>query len=158
MLIDAADGSGSSGPSIQQRRSNGYAITGGNGEAWVDEAVPDGGPDAAATQVSLQGVEGDQYDGDWDLEGFLICADPLPGQRVLSASNTPSTHGGSLYTYCGGPEQTATGSTAKLHNGTGTVVLARDFDEWGTTSAQGEANDGPDEDWWVTTYAFCVDV
>jgi len=32
---------------------NGYAITGGDGEAWVDEAVPNGGPDAAATKVSL---------------------------------------------------------------------------------------------------------
>jgi hypothetical protein len=137
---------------------NGYAITGGNGEAWVDEAVPNGGPDAAATKVTLLGVEGDTYEGDWDLEGFLICADPLPGQRVLSASNTPSTNSDSAYTFCGGPEQTATGSTAKLHDGTGTVVLAGDFVEWGTTIAQGEVNDAPDGDWWLTTYAFCADV
>jgi hypothetical protein len=58
---------------------NSCAITGGNGEVFVDEAVPNGGPGAPATHVSLIGVEGDQYGGNWDLEGFLICAKPLPG-------------------------------------------------------------------------------
>jgi hypothetical protein len=136
---------------------NGYAITGGNGEAWIDEAVPNGGPGAAATQVSLVAVEGDVYLGDWDLGGFLICADPLPGQQVLSVSSTATTTATVTVATCQGL-QIATGSTAELHNGTGTVVLAEDkVLEDRTTLAYGEENDAADSDWWITTYAFCAD-
>ena len=80
---------------------NGYAITGGDGEAWVDEAVPDGGPGVPATKVSLIGVEGDPYSGNWELDGFLICADPLPGQQVLSATSTASTNDEPTSAECG---------------------------------------------------------
>jgi hypothetical protein len=141
---------------------NGYAITGGAGEAWVDEAVPNGGRGVAATKVDLIGVEGDAYSGDWRLDGFLICADPLPGQQVVSVSSTPTTTDTRTEATCEGL-QIPTGSTAELHYGTGTVVLAADslledtyLDEriaW----AYGEENDEADSDWWITSYAFCVD-
>jgi hypothetical protein len=136
---------------------NGYAITGGDGEVFVDEAVPNGGPGAAATQVSLIGVEGDPYAADWDLEGFLICADPLPGQQVRSATTEPSNHDTSVYAYCD-PGQVVTGSSAELHNGAGSVVLNEDWSvSSGAGLASGEANDFYDLDWWITTYVFCAD-
>jgi hypothetical protein len=128
---------------------NGYAITGGSGEVFVDEAVPNGGPGVAATQVALIGVEGDPYDDDWDLEGFLICAEPLPGQQVLSDSV------GSAFASCG--DQVATGGTAELHNGTGTVVLSEDHVNLNNEFAGAEDNDAETPGWWVTAYVFCVD-
>jgi hypothetical protein len=136
---------------------NGYAITGGSGEVWVDEAVPNGDETHAATQVSLVGVEGDPYDGDWDLEGFLICADPLPGQRVLRDSTSPSTHGDLAAMYCVDDDQAPTGATAEIHNGTGTVVLTEDLLLNGVSIADADENDSPDDDWYLTTYIFCVD-
>jgi hypothetical protein len=139
---------------------NGYAITGGDGEAWVDEAVPNGGPGVAATQVNLIGVEGDVYLGDWNLAGFLICADPLPGQQVRSVSSTSSTTQDVTVASCEGL-QVATGSTAELHDGTGSVVLTGDYVLDGldgpTAVAYGEENDESDSDWWITSYAFCAD-
>jgi hypothetical protein len=133
---------------------NGYAITGGSGEVFVDEAVPDGGPGVAATQVALIGVEGDPYDDDWDLEGFLICAEPLPGQQVLSRTTVHSTGDKGLSVGCG--DQVATGGTAELHNGTGTVLLSDDHAGEHSASAAGSANDGTTQEWWVTAYAFCA--
>src|SRR4051812_27097803 len=106
---------------------NGYAITGGDGEVWVDEAVPDGDESHAATHVSLVAVEGDTYGGNWDLEGFVICGDPVPGQRVLRDSTTPSTHGELAVMYCVEDGQVPTGATAEIHNGTGTVVPTEDL-------------------------------
>ncbi len=141
---------------------NGYAITGGGGEAWVDEAVPDGGPGVPATKVSLIGVEGDPYSGNWELDGFLICADPLPGQQVLSATSTASTNDEPTSAECG-PLQVITGSTAEIHDGTGTVVLVEDKVLQGEgilvneTLAFGQVNDGTAGNWRVTTYAFCAD-
>jgi hypothetical protein len=136
---------------------NGYTITGGDGEAWVDEAVPNGGRGVAATQVTLIGVEGDVYTGDWELAGFLICANPLPGQQVLSVSSTATTTQTVTIAACEGL-QIVTGSTAELHNGTGTVVLTEDKvldDRY--TLAYGEENDQADSDWWITSYVFCAD-
>jgi len=134
---------------------NGYAVTGGDGEVFVDEAVPDGGPGVAATHVSLIGVEGDPYDGNWELEGFVICANPLPGQQVLSRSTTASTVDKGLGVSCG--NQVATGGTAELHNGTGAVVLTDDYALDHSANAIGAANDGTTSAWWITAYAFCVD-
>ena len=136
---------------------NGYALTGASGEAWVDEAVPNGDENHAATQVSLIGVEGDSYGGNWDLEGFLICADRLPGQRVLRDSNTTATHHDLAAMYCVDSDQVATGATAEIHNGTGTVVLNQDFLSYGTSIAKGVESDGSDPDWYITTYIFCAD-
>ena len=133
---------------------NGYAITGGDGKAYVDKAVPNGGPGVAATQVTLTGVEGDPYRGDWDLEGFLICADPLPGQQVLSASTGWSSTDKAISVPCA--EQVATGSTATLHNGTGDVVLEQDYATETTAVVLGRVNDGTTRDWSAIAYAFCA--
>jgi hypothetical protein len=137
---------------------NGYAITGGDGEVFVDEAVPNGGPGAPATQVSLIGVEGDPYAADWDLEGFVICADPLPGQQVRSATTEPANLDASVYAYAHcDPGQVVTGSSAELHNGTGSVVLTDDSSLSGAGFARGDLSDYYDTDWWLTTYVFCAD-
>jgi len=130
---------------------NGYAITGGDGQAYVYESVPNGRPGVAATQVNLTGVEGDSYSGAWDLAGFLICADPLPGQQVLSASTGVST----IAVPC--PGQVATGSAAKLHNAPGTVLLEHDYATDTTAVALGHASDQATQDWSVKAYAFCAD-
>jgi hypothetical protein len=137
---------------------NGYTITGGDGEAWVDEAVPNGGPGVAATQVSLIGVEGDDFSGDWTLSGFLMCANPLAGQQVLSVTTAHADTGRVTEPQCAGL-QIATGSTAELLDGSGTVVLTEDMviDDNRTAWAYGEVNDEPDPDWRIRSYVFCVD-
>ncbi len=134
---------------------NGYAITGGDAQAFVHESVPNGRPGVAATQVSLTGVEGELYSGAWDLAGFLICADPLPGQQVLSASTGVSTGDKTIAVPC--PEQVATGSAAKLHNTTGTVLLEHDYATDTTAVALGQVNNPTAGDWSVQAYAFCAD-
>ena len=130
---------------------SGHAIAGGDGQAFVHESVPNGRPGVAATQVNLTGVEGDSYDGAWDLAGFLICADPIPGQQVLSASTGETA----IAVPC--PEQVATGSAAKLHNAAGTVLLEHDYATATTAVALGQVNDQTTEDWSVKAYAFCAD-
>jgi hypothetical protein len=133
---------------------NGYAITGGDGQAFVHEAIPNGRPGVAATQVDLTGVEGDSYGGAWDLAGFLICADPLPGQQVLSASTDASPGVKTIAVPC--PEQVATGSAAKLHNATGTVLLEHDYATDTKAVAHGQENEQTAGDWSVIVYAFCA--
>jgi hypothetical protein len=133
---------------------NGYAITGGDGQAFVHESVPNGRPGVAATQVNLTGVEGESYAGAWDLAGFLICADPLPGQQVLSASTGGPAAGQSIAVPC--LEQVTTGSAAKLHNAPSTVLLEHDYATDTKAVARGQANDQTTGDWSVTVYAFCA--
>jgi hypothetical protein len=96
---------------------NGYAITGGDGQAFVHESVPNGRPGVAATQVSLTGVEGDSYGRAWYLAGYLICADrtatlPCPEQSAAGtvllerdyATDTAAVGRGqvTVYAFCAG--------------------------------------------------------
>ena len=118
---------------------------------------PNGGTGVAATQVSLIGVEGDPFTGNWEIDGYLICADPLPGQQVLSASTSPpsSSDKGTVVS-CG--SQVATGGTSELLSGEGEVVLASDYsaDKF-TATVRGENNDGTTSGWSVKVYGFCAD-
>ena len=134
----------------------GDTITGGDGEVFVDEAVPNGGAGVAATQVSLIGVEGDDYSGKWDLDGFLICADPRPGQQVVSAVTSSAAGDKGTLVSCG--TQIATGGTTELVGASGQVVIASDYSSSTTTATvRGEVNDGSTLGWSAKVYAFCAD-
>ncbi len=135
---------------------SGYAITGGSGEVFVDEAVPNGGVGVAATQVSLIAAAGDPYTGNWDLNGYVICGDPLPGQQVLTVSTSSNSSDKGTFASCGG--QVATGGSSELIAGEGEVLLASDYSGATTTSTgRGEENDGYIYSWSVNVYAFCAD-
>jgi hypothetical protein len=136
---------------------SGYTITGGDGEVWVDEAVPNGGDNKAATHVSLIGVRGDEFSGDWNLDGFVICANALPGQRVVSAVNGPNSSDKGTAVGCGNG-QVVTGSTAEVKDGTGTVVPVSDYA--GSTSlgtVRGEENTDTGNDWSIKVFVYCAD-
>jgi hypothetical protein len=77
-------------------------------------------------------------------------------------ASTASTNDEPTSAECG-PLQVITGSTAEIHDGTGTVVLVEDKVLQGEgilvnqTLAFGQVNDGTAGNWRVTTYAFCAD-
>jgi hypothetical protein len=135
---------------------SGYTITGGDGEVTVDEATPNGGLGAPATEVRLIAKETDPFDGKWQLDGFVICADELPGQQVLVASTGSNSGDKGTFVSCG--SQVATGSTAELVAGEGEVLLTSDYSaDKSSGTVRGEENDGTTGSWSANTYVFCAD-
>lgn len=64
----------------------GFDVGSGYGEVLVNQAIPDGSSVTAATQVTVSAYEDDMYSRDWSLYVTAICAKPIAGQHVISAT------------------------------------------------------------------------
>jgi hypothetical protein len=135
----------------------GATIRGGAGEVFVDEITSNGGPGQAATYATVRAVEGDDYLGDWSVNVFVICADPLSGQQVLDETYGRESDDQGGPAECE-PDQVATGSAAELLLGEGEVVIDDDFTGTSTTAnVWGQENDGTTDSWSIVAHVFCVD-
>jgi hypothetical protein len=105
-----------------------------------------GGPVAAAA-ASVLGLEVVTAQGTYNSDDKTVTVHCPAGKKVIDA-------GGYIASGFG---QVATGGTAELHNGTGTVVLTQDGVDLSGEFAGAEDNDAETPGWWVTAYVFCVD-
>jgi hypothetical protein len=146
-------------PGTKTVLGNGYTIRGGGGDVHVYAAEPDGGATTAATEVTVSAANAAGTARNWSVNAFLICADPLPGQRVVAVTSASNTGSKGVLASCGLIGTVlATGSTVAVDGPVGEIVVKDDYVSteytgWSyATNATGTATP-----WTITTYAFCVD-
>jgi hypothetical protein len=67
--------------------SAGARIINGDGQVMLDDMAPNG----ALTSVTATAYEDDTtYSGNWSLYAYAVCANPLPGLELRTASDVPS--------------------------------------------------------------------
>lgn len=99
------------------------------------------------------------FSGQWAVQAFAICADPLPGLRIVSATSESGSADSKLeIVNC--PTQTLTlGSGGRIGGGHGQVHLNNTSAGSDRGFARGqEDSTGFAGNWTVTAYAVCADV
>ncbi|GAA0946142.1 hypothetical protein [Virgisporangium aurantiacum] len=145
--------------------SVGWKVEDGNGEILVNQ-VGVGTDGDAATSASVSAREDGDYDGDWTLHAFLLCADPIAGQNVTYASTeSNSIDEPKAFDATCSNGQTATGGAAmavSLDAATQTELL---LDSVYTHSLGGTFNsfqatayeeDTISDDWYLFVVAVCT--
>ncbi|TWJ22427.1 hypothetical protein JD76_02542 [Micromonospora endolithica] len=141
----------------------GATIRGGAGEVALDLIVPNGGRGVAADKVTVDAFELDPFSGDWTVNAFAICADPLDGQQVLRDATTSASDNDGLRVACD-EDQVATGTGVELVGVTGEVVIDDVFPTDGSptvaptaTTVYGQEEDGTPESWYIQAFVICAD-
>jgi hypothetical protein len=146
----------------------GYDIGNGFGEVLINQVVLNGGAGVPADQVTVTAHEDGVYVPNWTLTVYMICANPLPGQEVVTATTaaglSPAFQAVNA-TCAAGLDMT--GGSAAVN-----AVSAADLSELSIDSSLpfafgGAANinnnqaiayeeDAIGGDWTVTSYAICA--
>ena len=135
----------------------GASLEGTNGEVWVDEIWPDGGPGLGTNRVDVLAVAGDPYPSDWRVRSYAICAYPLLGQQTLTEQTASDNSNKGITVSCPAG-QVATGSGVKLLEGFGEVVIVHALPySTAAVAVYGEVNDGSTANWAIRAYVNCVD-
>jgi hypothetical protein len=138
----------------------GYDVGNGFGEVLVNQVVPNGGPGVAANQVTVTAYEDDPYLADWTLTAFLICADPIAGQQVVTAASTVTSMPSNGVPAACPPGQDMTGGSAEVR-----PAVAADLSELsvnavfpnaGSNLAVAFEEDPIGGNWRVLSYALCT--
>jgi hypothetical protein len=69
----------------------GFDVGAGYGEVLVNQVRPDGGAGIAATSAIVSAFEDETYTTNWTISAYLLCANPIAGQQVMTAATPPST-------------------------------------------------------------------
>jgi hypothetical protein len=141
----------------------GATIRGGYGEVALDLIVPNGGENTPADKVTVDAFELDPFGGDWTVNAIAICADPLDGQEVESASTALASANDGLRVDCDSGK-VATGTGVELVGVTGEVVIDDVFPTDGSptvaptaTTVYGQEEDATTDDWYIKAYVLCAD-
>jgi hypothetical protein len=117
----------------------------------LDDLIP------TATTVRATGYE-DQAgtSAHWWIRAFAVCADPLPGYEIVTATSTSTSTSNWTAAACSSGKRTV-GSGAAITGGSGQVVLDASL----TTAAGAyavayEDGDGTAANWTVTSYVICA--
>ncbi|HEU4421492.1 MAG TPA: hypothetical protein VFR67_03015 [Pilimelia sp.] len=134
------------------------------GKVVIDEIKPNGGPGVAATEVTVEAVEADDYAGAWTVNALAICADPLDGQQVISAETAPASVDDGIRADCSAG-QAATGSGVEIIGPAGHVVVDDAYPTDGSTSVEptattvyGAEEDGTTANWSIKAFVICADI
>jgi len=94
----------------------------------------------------------------WWVTAYAVCADPLPGLNIVSATTTPSsTSMQATAASCGGGVAIGTGASVNTRTGNVVLQVARPSVTGASALAQAhEVAAGYTGKWSVTAYAVCV--
>jgi hypothetical protein len=94
----------------------------------------------------------------WWVTAYAVCADPLPGLNIVSATTTPSSDPmQATAASCGGGVAIGTGASVNTRTGNVVLQVARPSTTGASALAQAhEGAAGYTGNWSVTAYAVCV--
>jgi hypothetical protein len=121
------------------------------GEVIVDDLIP------MATSVRATGYEDqDGTDVVWWIRAFAVCANPLAGIELITATSASTSSNKSVIATCSSGKR-AIGTGAAITGGLGQVVLTTMLSSTTSTYAVAtEDADGTTANWYVTSYAICA--
>lgn len=129
-------------------------ITGGLGQVVIDDLAP------TATSVRVTGYEDDTGTTvNWSVRAYAICANPLPGQQIVTASAVSNSVSGTGVTATCPVGKRLIGTGGELTGATGQVVMD-DITPSSTLSSVRvtgfEDDNGTAANWSVRAYAVCA--
>ncbi|NUT95962.1 MAG: hypothetical protein HOY78_28450 [Saccharothrix sp.] len=133
--------------------------TQGEGQVWVNQLAPA----ADLTSVAVTGMEDpDGYAGTWRLSTYAVCASPLPGLSLRSATSVVDQSDKMFDVRCGSGQRWLAAGWSFI--GTGGVTPAGQVSPnlWASGTSWFQLNaweddDGFAYDWYAVGRAICVD-
>jgi hypothetical protein len=146
----------------------GYDVGDGFGEVIVNQTTPNGSTTTAADRVTVSAHEDASYGADWSLYVYALCAKPITGQRVVTATTTTDDSDlKALNAECD-PGENATGGGVEITTTDPTLASEIAIDETTPLDINGGIVDAVQgvayeedvlantETWSLTSYALCL--
>ncbi|HEU5156635.1 MAG TPA: hypothetical protein VFU43_06525 [Streptosporangiaceae bacterium] len=127
----------------------GAQLTGGLGDVVIDDLRP------TATTVTATGFENGAVARNWNVRAFAICANPLPGLQIVSATSPSNSNAKSITATCPAGKAVV-GAGALLNGGLGDVVIDEIVPSGTTVTATGFENGAVARNWNVRAFAICA--
>jgi hypothetical protein len=129
----------------------GVYVDGAVGEVVLDDLIP------GTNTVRATGYEDqDGTEESWWIRAFAVCAEPVPGLEMVTATTAASSTDKAAQATCPAGKRTL-GSGAYITGGTGEVVLDTMLPADTSTYAMAyEDADGTTRNWTLTAYALCA--
>ena len=150
-------------PGTKTVLGSGATIEGGQGEVILDTITPNGGLGAPATEVATEAFETGTFTGDWTLNAFAICADPLSGQQMVEDETVSGSANNGARAQCAAG-QVETGTGAEQVGVYGVVNIASEYPIDGSattaptaTTVYGEEIAATTGTWSIKAFALCAD-
>jgi hypothetical protein len=146
------------GPCTNQRRLTGVGAEvpiGATGQVVLDQIVPSA--DLETARVRAQ-EDDDGFAGNWSLRPFALCADPLPGLELVSATSPSNSQNKHATARCDEGKRVI-GTGGRIFGGAGEVSIGYMIPDAALTRAHVrgvEDEDGRSGPWSVTAFAICA--
>jgi hypothetical protein len=133
----------------------GARVSGGGGQVMLDDMAPN----AALTSVTATAYEDDNgYAGNWSLWAYAVCANPLPGLELRTATSASDSFDKGVFVPC--PVGKRVHGVGGMMNGaTGQALYGGVYPNatlTSTTAISVEDSNGYAGNWSVTTFAVCA--
>jgi hypothetical protein len=149
-------GATASCPTGKQLVGTGGEITGGLGEVVIDDVRPNPG----LSRVTVTGFEdANGTAGNWHVDAYAICANPLPGLQLATQTSANDTSGKRILANCPGGTKLLD-AAGEITGGLGRVGMiemapANPLTE-GNTVAAIQMDGGAAPNWSLNAYAICA--
>jgi hypothetical protein len=127
----------------------GAELTGGLGDVVIDDLVP------MATTVRAVAYENGNSPRNWNVRAYAICANPLPGLQIVTATSLFNSNNKSVTATCPAGKNTI-GTGAELTGARGDVVIDFLRPTATTVIAGGTEIGNSPRNWNVRAYAICA--
>jgi hypothetical protein len=131
----------------------GYQLTGGMGEVFPDDVIPNPALDGSSIAAFANGG----FAANWQLTGYAICANVPAGATPIRMANAGPVNMGSPKNEVAACPNTTNlvGVGGNLTGGLGNVVLDQLMPNPVLTEATARGNEFANANWNVTSYAIC---
>jgi hypothetical protein len=146
------------GPCTNERKltgAGGEIPIGATGQVTLDAVIPS----ADLETVSVRAQEDqDGFSGSWTLRPFALCADPLPGHELVTATSASSSQNKHVTAVCPAGKRVI-GTGGQILSGAGEVSIQYMIPDAGLTRVHVrgvEDQDGQSTNWRVRAFAVCA--
>jgi hypothetical protein len=127
----------------------GAELNGALGDVVIDEIIP------TATTVTATGFENGASARNWNIRAYAICANPLPGLQIVSATSANNSVNKSITARCPAGKS-VTGTGAELTGALGDVAIDEIIPSLTSVLATGFENGASARNWNIRAYAICA--
>jgi hypothetical protein len=146
------------GPCTNERRltgAGGQIPIGATGQVVLDAIIPSA--DLETVSVRAQEDE-DGFSGNWTLRPFALCADPLPGHQLVTATSASNSRNKHVTAACPAGKRVI-GTGGQILSGAGEVSIGYMLPDAALTRVHVrgvEDQDGRGANWAVRAFAICA--
>jgi len=146
------------GPCTNERRLTGVGgeiPIGATGQVVLDALIPSADLETASV---LAREDQDGFSGNWTLRPFALCADPLPGQELVTATSASSSRNKHATAACPAGKRVI-GTGGQILSGAGEVAIGYMIPDAALTRVHVrgvEDQDGRAQNWRVRAFAICA--